>query len=79
MSERGLYLSFADKTGFLGGAFIAETDIVNAVQEAWRLGINPGGEVMALGPGPLPAAEWVGRLLSREELAELDEEMTGRP
>ena len=72
MSEQGMYLSFADETGFLGGAFIPAADIVEAVQKAWELGINPGGEVMGMGPGPLPPAEWVGRLLSREDIAEFD-------
>jgi hypothetical protein len=73
----GMYLSFADETGFLGAAFIREQDIVSAVKEAWRLGINPGGEVMGLGPGSLPPAEWVGRLLTREQIAEFDEIMLG--
>ena len=74
MSEPAMYLSFADETGFLGGVFVPATDIEGAVQEAWRLGINPGGEVSGMGPGPLPAAKWVGRLLSREDIAEFDRE-----
>jgi hypothetical protein len=73
----GMYLSFADETGFLGAVFIPEQDIVSAVQEAWRLGINPGGEVMGLGPGPMPPSEWVGRLLTREQVEEFDQIMLG--
>jgi hypothetical protein len=69
---KGLYLSFADKTGFLGGAFIPQTDIIEATHEAWQLGINPGGEVLAVGPIMLPPPEWVGRLLTKEEIAEFD-------
>ena len=68
----GMYLSFADETGFLGAVFLHEQDIVSAQKEAWRLGINPGGEVMGLGPGPMPPEEWVGRLLTREQIEEFD-------
>lgn len=73
----GMYLSFADETGFLGGAFIREQDVVTAAAVAWQLDINPGGEVAGLGPGPLPPSEWVERLLTREELAELDRVLIG--
>jgi hypothetical protein len=76
MSERGMYLSFVGEEGFRGGVFIPRAkDIIEAVEEAWRLGINPGGEVAALGPGPMPPSEWVAILLSREDLVALDRVM----
>ena len=75
---QGMYLSFANDTGFLGAAFIpGAADIVGAVADAWEFGINPGGEVAALGPGPMPPEEWCGRLLSREEIEEFDRVMLG--
>lgn len=75
MSEQGMYLSFADETGFLGGVFVPAVDVVEAAQMAWDLGINPGGEVMGIGPGPLPGPEWVGRLLSQEDIDEFDRQL----
>jgi len=68
VSSGGWYLSFVDKTGFRGGAFIVEADYVEAIRKAWRLGINPGGEVGGIPCDPLPPTEWVERLLTREEV-----------
>lgn len=71
--DLGSYLSFTDPKRpkgdrFIGGAFIRETEHVPAITRAWELGINPGGQVMFMGPVPLPADEWVERLLTREEV-----------
>ncbi len=47
------YLSFADSTRpvgtqWLGGCFVEAKSLVGAIEEARRLGCNPGGEVMSL-------------------------------
>lgn len=48
-----------------------------AIQTAWRLGLNPGGEVegMILPPAAIAATppEYRGRLLDRTEAEQLDE------
>jgi hypothetical protein len=71
----GVYwLSFVDTDRpegdrFLGVAIVRGTDPVGAVEMAWALGCNPGGEVMILGPVPdgIYAPEDMGRLLTRDE------------
>ena len=41
------YLSFVgDDSVFLGATVVAADSGIGAVAEAWRLGVNPGGEVM---------------------------------
>jgi len=40
-----LWLSFADKTGFLGVIITEELDFMSAIHATHALGINPGGEV----------------------------------
>lgn len=68
------YLSFADKTGFLGGCHVEATSAEEALEETWRLGINPGGQAVAV--GPIPADEVaasglpVNKLMTREEMGE---------
>lgn len=83
------YLSFADGgrpkgTQFLGGCYVrvpvdaesmaSREQLWRTLQESHRLGINPGGEVRALGPIPdEEIAEKVQpvdlrRLLTREEI-----------
>lgn len=61
------WLSFTDPT-FLGGMFIEAPTMLAAVARSHMLGINPGGEVLAMGfraeavePG------WVNRLLTKAE------------
>ena len=49
------YLSFCDPllprgTQFLGACFCRGRDQRQAVQAAWNLGCNPGGEVISTGP-----------------------------
>lgn len=69
------WLSFCDPDmpkghAFLGVAIVHAFDFEGAVQEAWNLGINPGGEVMGF---PIPSVvdnlvrEDTGRLLSKEK------------
>lgn len=50
---RYYFLSFASHVGFLGACLVGVEDIADpkaraklAIDEAWRLGINPGGEVL---------------------------------
>lgn len=64
------YLSFADEQGFRGGLIIAGSDFLHAVANARVLGLNPGGEVAGkdITDFPEPPAEFVGRLLSREDI-----------
>ena len=62
------YLSFADETGFLGGAFVHGHGPITAVERANDLGINPGGEVAIWGPVPPPVDEAMDRLLTKEEV-----------
>lgn len=42
------YLSFATETEALGATVVQADNIDDAIAEATRLGINPGGEVMIL-------------------------------
>lgn len=45
------------------------------MREAWRLGCNPGGEVLSAPLTELvPKEAWRNRLLSREEAAQADED-----
>jgi hypothetical protein len=41
-----LFLSFANKTGFLGAVIMQAAGTVSAVTTCHKLGINPGGEVL---------------------------------
>ena len=49
---------------------VVAADVKDAVQEARRLGINPGGEVSLIEfPAAVPPnPNWVNRLVSRAEL-----------
>lgn len=70
------WLSFADPkkpdgNQFLGVACVEAFDFISACVEAWRLGINPGGEVAGC-PLPEPPEEALrNQLASESELAEL--------
>jgi hypothetical protein len=53
------YISFADSsrpkgTQFMGAVIVRGADIEEAAREAWRLGINPGGEALGV---PLPEGQ----------------------
>jgi hypothetical protein len=73
------WLSFCDPTRpkgsrFLGVAMVGALDFEDGVEEAWRFGCNPGGEIQAEWITP---QEWAvvpdalkRRLLTEEELSE---------
>jgi hypothetical protein len=71
-------LSFADPnrpkgTQFLGFAYVRADSFGDAVQATWRLGINPGGEVMGWEfPDTVPD-RFRDRLLTRAEAEECDD------
>jgi hypothetical protein len=72
------WLSFCDGDRpegdrFLGVAIVRAPDMNQAVQEAWRLDVNPGGEVAAVGFSEEQARlhfppDWTNRLISKDEL-----------
>lgn len=61
---------------FLGVAIVEAVGPIGATGAAWACGANPGGEVMTTGPFPAGCIDrkWMNRLLSREDLAELEKE-----
>jgi hypothetical protein len=87
MSETGLWwLSFVDTDksappeeqvpgggGFLGVVIVEADNPDTAIRRAWELGVNPGGQVQIVGPGPLDAypPEVLNRLLTAEEASGL--------
>lgn len=63
------HLSFADDTGWLGGALVEAATMPVAVARCWELGCNPGGEVLALGFRARSVPDgYANRLLSRAEV-----------
>jgi hypothetical protein len=85
--ERLWYMSFCDGDRpkgeqFLGSLYIRGKSFCGAVSKSHLLGLNPGGEILFV-EVPLDVAsrvpeEWIGRLLSREELAQQDAAMAAR-
>lgn len=78
MEEDWFYLSFVDPSRpkgdkFIGGCYVQAVGEIFAVSEAWRLGINPGGEVgiLLVPPEHVPPPEFRERLLTREEVRNL--------
>lgn len=69
------WFSFADKTGFLGVVVVEAEGYMQALIKTIQLDLNPGGEVMGLGPMQLGdiASEWRDRLLSFEETQQIPE------
>jgi hypothetical protein len=74
------WLSFADGarpvgSQFLGVAIVPAADPIEAVKTAHALRCNPGGEVAFMQVAPDVAMRiddhWIGRLLTREDVAEL--------
>lgn len=78
------YLSFCDPdkpqgSQFLGACIVAGDDLLSAIQTAYGLACNPGGEVVGQ---PVPedlvrhvGPQWLERLLTRAECAGLDAEL----
>jgi hypothetical protein len=79
------WLSFADGarpvgTQFLGCAIVPADDFITAVMATHAGGYNPGGEVQGAPyvtdcPGVEVPAEYVGRLLTKEEAIAVDQKM----
>lgn len=74
------WLSFTDPRRPSGDQFLgvivtrAET-LEDAITGTWLLGINPGGQILTIGPWPPGtfAPEWQDRLLTKEELRNIPE------
>ena len=72
--ERCLWMSFCD-TGrpkgkqFLGVIIMWSPGVAHAIDRAWKLGINPGGEIMSyiINPNKIKP-EHFDRLLTKQEL-----------
>lgn len=76
------WLSFADAAKPRGeqnlGVIITEAEsLADAIEKCWRLGINPGGEIMAMWLGPEAEGNvpprMLDRLLTGAELASIGE------
>jgi hypothetical protein len=79
------YLSFADSDlpkgeQFLGCLIMRASHMTEAVQASHALGLNPGGEVVGHpvkiqpGFGEVPE-KYIERLLTKEELSQMEREM----
>nr|ABU51093.1 BpiB02 [uncultured organism Bio4] len=73
------YMSFADGSKpkgqqFLGGLFIQAKSFTGAIRASHQQGLNPGGEVQAAVVQRPVESKWIGRLMSRAELEEMDRE-----
>lgn len=74
------YMSFADVKlpegqRFLGACLVKAYDMEHATKTAWIMGCNPGGGICFVEPEYCPPDKWYNRLLNREELAEMEEEV----
>ena|SRR5258706_9685162 len=73
------YISFAGTEGFRGAVIVAAETLKGAVESAWRLKINPGGEAAGLcvdvSLEKLVPSEYKNRLLSKTDLDTLDKHM----
>src|ERR1051325_6072421 len=71
------YISFADGrlpkgTQFLGGLFIRAKTLTGALQASHQRKLNPGGEALVTLVKYPVDSKWIGRLMSRAELEEMD-------
>lgn len=64
------WLSFSSDAGFLGACFIRATDAADGLWRATRMGLNPGGECLAVEylDGPTVAPFEVDRLYSAADI-----------
>ena len=78
------WLSFADGSlpkgeQFLGVCIVTASDFRTAIQRAHLLGCNPGGEVKGVkifaDTAPFIEDKWRRRILTKEECAELDQQI----
>lgn len=72
-----MYLSFASDAGFLDGCVVRAKSIDQAVREAHRLGINPGGDVLGLEVPAhmIPQPHYRERLMTKDEIRSMEREM----
>lgn len=73
------YLSFATETIFLGACWVRALGPEHAVLRTWEMEINPGGEVMIIGPlkpDQIPDRAVYDRLLSMIEVEIIQPSMT---
>jgi hypothetical protein len=63
------WLSFVDDGKLLGAAVVRADTMVEAVQERWRLELNPGGTVMAYDMDDIPE-DMINRFTPVKELVE---------
>lgn len=70
MKDQWAYCSYADEEGFRGGIFVRAQGVVSAALEVHRLGMSPGGEMIAcpVDENNLPPEKWRNRLLTKDEL-----------
>jgi hypothetical protein len=77
--ETAFWISFAED-GFRGAIIIHSEDFSTAIVESHAMGINPGGQVMAIPIDPVVSSlipeRWKNRLLSKAECVEFDKELT---
>ena len=77
------YLSFAGDEGWRGAVIVQAPGFQAAIQTAWNLGINPGGEVKGAELAddenlPKAAPGWArNRLLTKDDLMRIDKEAIG--
>jgi len=74
------YLSFADSDRpsgerFLGALILEASGVVDAARRAHAIGENPGGEVLSWEITDLPPEEYRARLLSKDDLRDMNEKM----
>lgn len=69
--KRWHYFSFAAEK-FYGGLIIECHGLTDGIMKAHRMGVNPGGEVIAVPvpAGQLPPAKYRNRLLSKSDILE---------
>jgi hypothetical protein len=72
--RRWHYLSFADDEGFLGGLVLFVHGVMEGMIVSRALGLNPGGEVMCIPVENLPPQQYLYKLLTREEVEQMDKE-----
>jgi hypothetical protein len=80
------YLSFAEDTGdpttgrWLGACVLFDHGYVHALRQAWRRGINPGGQCLGikLSAEQVPSAEYHDRFLGEEDVRAMWDDVRGR-
>jgi hypothetical protein len=69
------YLSFANDEKFLGAVCVYGMGDKMMLMTLGSLNLNPGGEVVMHTIPEGPPKKWRGRLLSKEEIEEMDREI----